>query len=65
MEVHKTREMGWGVRAGEDIPRGAYIADYCGEMVTSASCDDREDSCKLVFSALRLKFKRENESGGE
>ncbi|CAG5105001.1 Oidioi.mRNA.OKI2018_I69.chr1.g1744.t1.cds [Oikopleura dioica] len=44
MEVHKTREMGWGVRAREDIPRGAYIADYCGEMVTSASCEDREDS---------------------
>ncbi|CBY34139.1 unnamed protein product [Oikopleura dioica] len=44
MEVHKTREMGWGVRAIETIPKGAYIADYCGEMITNSSCDDREDS---------------------
>jgi len=44
MEVHKTREMGWGVRAVETIPKGAYIADYCGEMITNSSCDEREDS---------------------
>ena len=55
MEVHKTKEMGWGVRAVETIPKGAYIADYCGEMITNSSCDDREDSCKSRDSWATLK----------
>ena len=41
--------MGWGVRARELIPKGSFIAEYCGEVISNAEADKREDTCKKKF----------------
>ena len=33
--------MGWGVRTGENIPKGKFICEYVGEIITSEEADRR------------------------
>jgi len=54
MEVFRTKGMGWGVRAREPIPKGSFIAEYCGEIISNSEADKREDTCKLK---IEYKFK--------
>ena len=39
--------MGWGLRALEDIPEGAFVCDYVGELITNEVADAREDDSYL------------------
>ena len=39
--------MGWGVRALETIPKGAFVCDYVGELISDAEADNREDDSYL------------------
>jgi len=39
--------MNWGLRAVERIPRGAFVCDYVGELITDAEADMREDDSYL------------------
>jgi histone-lysine N-methyltransferase SUV39H len=34
LELFKTVDRGWGVRTREFIPRGAFIAEYIGEIIS-------------------------------
>ena len=33
LEVFKTEKKGFGLRTLEDIPAGAFVIEYCGEIV--------------------------------
>ena len=46
MEIFRTKGMGWGVRARETIPKGSFVAEYCGEIISNSEADKREDTCK-------------------
>lgn len=42
LQVFFTREgKGWGVRTVEDLPRGAFVCEYVGEILTSAELHER------------------------
>lgn len=35
LEVFRTRGKGWGLRCAEDIPSGALVCSYEGELISS------------------------------
>ena len=42
LEVFKTKECGWGVRAGQDIPQNTFISEYCGEILSFDEAEERK-----------------------
>jgi SET domain-containing protein len=36
--------MGWGLRALEDVPRGALVIEYVGEVISEAQMKVRDTS---------------------
>lgn len=47
LQVYRTENMGWGVRTMQDIPQGAFICEYVGEIITDKEADKREDDSFL------------------
>ncbi|BBN07291.1 protein MpSUVR3 [Marchantia polymorpha subsp. ruderalis] len=41
LELFKTKDRGWGVRALEQIPRGKFVVEYVGDVLTQAEADER------------------------
>ena len=41
LEVFKTETAGWGMRCFNEIPAGAFICTYEGEIMTSDECEER------------------------
>ena len=61
MELYKTQLTGWGVRALQEIPKGTFVCEYVGEIITDKEADQREDDSYLfdlenryVWLAARL-----------
>lgn len=42
MEVCSTGNKGWGVRTLEEIPRGAFVCEYAGEVISFAEAKRRQ-----------------------
>lgn len=36
--------MGWGVRAAHEIPKGSFVCEYVGEIISDSEAETREDS---------------------
>ncbi|CAK6977873.1 LOW QUALITY PROTEIN: histone-lysine N-methyltransferase EHMT1a [Scomber scombrus] len=47
LQLFRTQKMGWGVRVMQDIPQGAFICEYVGEIITDAEADKRENDSFL------------------
>ncbi|XP_071396302.1 histone-lysine N-methyltransferase EHMT1a [Centroberyx affinis] len=47
LQLYRTQKMGWGVRAMQDIPQGAFICEYVGEIITDGEADKRENDSFL------------------
>ncbi|XP_028967260.1 histone-lysine N-methyltransferase EHMT1 [Galendromus occidentalis] len=47
MELFKTQLTGWGVRALQEIPKGTFVCEYVGEIITDKEADQREDDSYL------------------
>ncbi|KAM9858924.1 histone-lysine N-methyltransferase EHMT1-like [Aulostomus maculatus] len=47
LQLFRTQTMGWGVRAMQDVPQGAFICEYVGEIITDAEADKRENDSFL------------------
>lgn len=43
LEVFKTEDKGWGVRAGEPIDRGTFICEYIGEVIDEHEAKKRRN----------------------
>ncbi|KAJ9067963.1 hypothetical protein DSO57_1033583 [Entomophthora muscae] len=41
LQIFKTANKGWGVRAMEKIPKGRFVAEYVGEIITSEEAERR------------------------
>nr|XP_037291703.1 LOW QUALITY PROTEIN: histone-lysine N-methyltransferase EHMT1-like [Rhipicephalus microplus] len=42
LQLFRTQEKGWGVRTLQDIPQGAFVCEYVGEMLSDSEADKRE-----------------------
>ncbi|XP_023744277.1 histone-lysine N-methyltransferase SUVR5 [Lactuca sativa] len=54
LEVFKTEDKGWGVRAGEPIDRGTFICEYIGEVVDEHEAKKRRhrydrEGCGFIY----------------
>ncbi|KAJ8379703.1 hypothetical protein SKAU_G00004810 [Synaphobranchus kaupii] len=47
LQLFRTRRMGWGVRALQDIPQGTFVCEYVGEIISDAEADIRENDSYL------------------
>ncbi|XP_071507959.1 histone-lysine N-methyltransferase EHMT2-like [Diadema antillarum] len=47
MQVFRTPSMGWAVRTMQDVPRGSFICEYAGELLSDADADQRQDDSYL------------------
>ncbi len=43
MMLFKTKHTGWGVRTLERIPRGTFVCQYAGELITAQTMRTRMD----------------------
>jgi len=41
VELYKTLKKGWGVRAVKNIPKGTFICEYIGEIITTEEAEKR------------------------
>ena len=41
LEVFRCKHKGWGLRAAEAIPQGAFVCEYVGELITCAEAENR------------------------
>ncbi|CAJ0597103.1 unnamed protein product [Cylicocyclus nassatus] len=60
IQIYKTAQSGWGVRALCDIPAGAFIANYVGALLTDSIADALQGEDEY-FADLDLNDAVENE----
>lgn len=51
-QVFKTRDKGWGVRATKFIPKGMFICEYLGELITAEEAENRG----LFYDAVQCSY---------
>lgn len=44
LQVFRAFGMGWGVRPLSDIPKGTFVCEYVGEIISDSEAETREDS---------------------
>ena len=44
LQVFRAYGMGWGVRAAQEIPKGSFVCEYIGEIISDSEAETREDS---------------------
>merc|ERR1719312_193549 len=44
LQVFRAYGMGWGVRAAHEIPKGSFVCEYVGEIISDSEAETREDS---------------------
>jgi euchromatic histone-lysine N-methyltransferase len=47
LQTFRTKGKGWGVRPLKDIPKGTFVCEYVGEIITDFEADRREDDSYL------------------
>uniref|UniRef100_A0A8C7XN99 Euchromatic histone-lysine N-methyltransferase 1a n=1 Tax=Oryzias sinensis TaxID=183150 RepID=A0A8C7XN99_9TELE len=47
LQLFRTEKMGWGVRALQDVPQGAFVCEYVGEIIRDTEADKRESDSFL------------------
>ncbi|KAI5088441.1 histone-lysine N-methyltransferase, H3 lysine-9 specific 5 isoform X1, partial [Silurus meridionalis] len=43
LQVFRTAKMGWGVRALQDVPKGAFICEFAGEIISDGEANVRDN----------------------
>ncbi|XP_033121220.1 uncharacterized protein LOC117120307 isoform X2 [Anneissia japonica] len=47
LQLFRTNQMGWGLRALQKIPKGTFVCEYAGELISDAEADRRQDDSYL------------------
>lgn len=47
LQLYRTRRKGWGVRSLAKIPRGSFVCEYTGELISDSEADARDDDSYL------------------
>lgn len=56
-QLFKTANRGWSVRTLNDIPKGSFVCEYVGEIITDEEAEQREDDSFLFELDNRQCFK--------
>lgn len=46
-QLFRTKGKGWGLRTLRHIPKGTYVCEYVGEIISDSEADHREDDSYL------------------
>lgn len=46
-QIFKTEHKGWGLKTLRFIPKGSFVCEYIGEILTDTEADSREDDSFL------------------
>lgn len=46
-QIFKTEQIGWGLKTLRFIPKGSFVCEYIGEILTDTEADAREDDSFL------------------
>ena len=44
LQAFRVFGMGWGIRAMQNVPKGGFICEYVGEIISDSEAETREDS---------------------
>ena len=44
LQAFRVYGMGWGIRAMQNVPKGSFICEYVGEIISDSEAETREDS---------------------
>ena len=44
ISIFRAFGMGWGVRPLADVPKGTFVCEYVGELISDSEAETREDS---------------------
>ena len=47
LQLYKTYGMGWGVKSMVDVPKGGFVCEYVGEIISDAEAEQRENDSYL------------------
>ncbi|KAH7726859.1 putative histone-lysine N-methyltransferase met-2 [Aphelenchoides avenae] len=64
LELYQTAEIGWGVRSLVDLPHGAFICTYVGELITHDEANERKDDTYHADLDLYESIEREKRNMG-
>jgi len=55
-QLFRTRGKGWGLRTLRHIPKGTYVCEYVGEIISDSEADHREDDSYLFDLDNRVSY---------
>lgn len=55
-QLFRTEGKGWGVRTLRHIPKGTYVCEYVGEIISDSEADHREDDSYLFDLDNRVRL---------
>ncbi|XP_039311408.1 histone-lysine N-methyltransferase EHMT1 isoform X2 [Solenopsis invicta] len=58
-QLFRTKGKGWGLRTLRLIPKGTYVCEYVGEIISDSEADHREDDSYLFDLDNRFRLRRE------
>ena len=63
LEVFKTEKKGWGVRSKTDLPEGAFICHYAGDLLEIPTAGQRDSKYQFELPKLKPNSNSDKESG--
>lgn len=63
LEVFMTKDKGWGVRATTELPEGAFVCQYVGDVLEESAADLRDS--KYQFRLPKIKINTENNGNAD
>lgn len=52
LEVFKTKSKGWGVRTTMDLPKGAFVCNYIGDVIEEKAADQRSTTYQFKLPKI-------------
>lgn len=65
LEVFKTANKGWGVRTKTDLPEGAFICHYAGDLLEDTAADQRDSMYQFKLPKLKPGTNSDEESDSD
>ena len=54
LQVYRTNYMGWGLRSLDPIPKGAFVVDYVGEVLSDNKANELEEDTYIFDLTVQV-----------